>query len=328
MAPRGVERADPEALIESAGIELVRSDGGAETLRLVAERQLTYSDGSIRYLGVELTVPERADRDGFTMTGSEVFVDDAQSDFTVSGNVRMTAGDGLAAHTANASYAEDRNLVTMHDPAGPTSLVRDGLEASGTHVTQDRERWIITIEGAARVRLTEDTDRAAVDVAASSAILADADRYMYFEGGTRIGTGEMTMVSDTATAYFGAEQTALESIDLHGDVRIRSTAATDGGLRESRAEEITLRFDPATRQLQQVAPDRAGGHRAGGGGRRGRLADRERHDGGGDGAGRDGGRRAGGRRRGARAASGDSRRPPPGDSRPRVYRHRDAPRPD
>ena len=253
MAPRGVDRADPEALIESAGIELVRSDGGAETLRLVAERQLTYSDGSIRYLGVELTVPERADRDGFTMTGSEVFVDDDQSDFTVSGNVRMTAGDGLAAHTGNASYAEDLNLVTMHDPAGPTSLVRDGMEASGTDVTQDRERWIITIEGAARVRLTGDTDRAAVDVAAPRAILADADRYMYFEGGTRIGTGEMTMVSDTATAYFGAEQTALESIDLHGDVRIRSTTATDGGLRESRAEEITLRFDPATRQLQQVA---------------------------------------------------------------------------
>ena len=253
MEARSVDRADPEAVIESAGIEFVRSDDQVVIFRLEAARQSTYSDGSVRFFGgVVLNVPERAGRDGFTMTASEAFVEDGQSDFTVSGDVRMGAADGLVAHTGDAGYSEARNLVTMRDPAGPTKLVRAGLEMAGNDVVQDRDRGIITLDGDARVRLTGDADRAAVEIAAPHATLADADRYMHFEGGTSIRTGEMTIVSDTATAYFGEEATALESIELGGDVRIRSTAAADGGLRESRAEETTLRFEPATRQLLQV----------------------------------------------------------------------------
>ena len=253
MEARGVDRADPEAVIESAGIEFVRSDGRVVIFRLVAARQSTYSDGSIRFFGgVTLTAPERAGRAGFTMTASEAFVEAGQSDFTVSGEVRMGDADGLVAHTGTAGYSEARNVVTMRDPAGPTKLVRAGLEAAGNDVAQDRDRGVVTLDGDARVRLTGDADRAAVEIAAPHATLADADRYMRFEGGTSIRTGEMTVASDSATAYFGEGETALESIELDGDVRIRSTAAADGGLRESRAEETVLRFEPATRQLRQV----------------------------------------------------------------------------
>ena len=254
MPAVSVERADPEAVIESSGAEFVRSDGGVESFQLDAGRWLTYSDGSIRLVGgVTVTVPERAGGQGFTMTGSEALVDDDRSDFTVSGNVRMTAGDGLSAQTGNASYAEARNLVTMHDPTAPTRLTREGLEAEGEHVVQDRNRWTITLDGAARVRLTGDADLAAVEIAVPHATLADADRYMRFEGGTSIRTGEMTIVSDTATARFGEDEAALESVELAGDVRIRADAATDGGLRESRADETVLQFEPETRRLRQVA---------------------------------------------------------------------------
>ena len=253
MPARSVDRADPEAVIESAGAEFVRSDGGAESFLLDAPRQSTYSDGSTRFFGgVTVTVPQRVDRDSFTMTGSDVFVDGDRSEFTVSGGVRMTAADGLRAHTGTASYDEARNVVTMHDPAGPTTLARAGLEAVGDDVVQDRNRQIITLEDGARVRLVADTDRATVDIDAARATLADADRYMHFEGGTTVRTGGMTVFSDTATAHFGEGETALESIELRGDVQILSTAATDGGLRESRAEEATLQFEPATRQLRQV----------------------------------------------------------------------------
>ena len=250
---RAVDRADPEAVIESAGIEFVRSDGGVAAFRLVADRQSTYSDGSMRFSGgVTVTVPPRGGRDGFTMTASEVFVEDGQGDFTVSGDVRMADAGGLTARTGGASYSETRNVVTMNDPAGPTRLVRAGLEAFGNDVVQDRERGVIILDGAAGVRLTGDADRAAVDVDAPHGTLADADRYMRFEGGTSIRTGGMTVASNTATAYFGEGENALESMELRGGVRIRSSAPTDGGLRESAADEAILEFDPATRDLQQV----------------------------------------------------------------------------
>ncbi len=251
---RAVDRADPEAVFESAGIEFVRSDGGVESFRLVAERQLTYSDGSMRFSGgVGVTVPPRGGRDGFTMTASEVFVEDGQGDFTVSGDVRMADTEGLAARTGGASYSEARNVVTMSDPSGPTRLVRAGLEAFGNDVVQDRGQGIITLAGAAGVRLTGDAARAAVDIDAPHVTLADADRYMRFEGGTSIRTGEQTIVAEAATAYFGEGENALESMELLGGVRIRSGAATEGGLRESRAEESTLRFEPESRRLGEVA---------------------------------------------------------------------------
>ena len=250
---RAVDRDDPEAVIESAGIEFVRSDGGIEGFRLVADRQSTYSDGSMRFSGgVTVTVPPRGGRDGFTMTASEVFVEDGEGDFTVSGDVRMADDAGLAARTGRASYSEARNVVTMNDPAGPTRLVRAGLEAFGNEVVQDRERGVIILDGAAGVRLTGDADRAPVDVDAPHGTLADADRYMRFEGGTSIRTGRMTVASNTATAYFGEGENALESMELRGGVRIRSSAPADGGLREAAADEATLEFDPATRDLQQV----------------------------------------------------------------------------
>ena len=250
---RGVDRADPEAISESAGIEFVRTDGGMEIFRLEASRQATYSDGSIRFSGgVALTVPPRGGREGFTMTASEVDVADGRSDFTVSGRVRMADAAGLTAQTGRARYREAGNLVTMSDPEGPTTLVRAGLEAVGNEVVQDRDRHVITLDGDAGVRLTGDGGRAAVDVAAPHAIIADADRYMRFDGGTRIRTGGMTIAAEAATAHFGEEENALESMELIGDVRIQSEGATDGGLRESRAGEAALRFEPETRRLEGV----------------------------------------------------------------------------
>ena len=250
----GVDRADPDAVIESAGVEFVRHDGGEEIFRLEAARQSTYADGSVRFFGgVSLTVPDRADRDGFAMTASEAFVEDGRSAFTVSGAVRMDAGDGLVVRTGEADYREAPDRVRMHDPAGPTKLVRGGLEAWGTVVVQDRERAIVTLDGDARVRLTGDADRAAIDIAAAHATLADADRYMRFEGGTNIRTGDMTVTATAATAHFGEGETALETVELAGDVRILSGAAADGGLREARGAEAVLRFDPADRQLRQVS---------------------------------------------------------------------------
>ena len=250
---RAVDRTDPEAVSESAGIEFVRSDGEVVIFRLLAAWQSTYADGSMRFSGgVTVTVPPRGDRDGFTMSASELLVEEGQGDFTVSGDVRMADADGLTARTGGASYSEARNVVTMNDPAGPTRLVRAGLEAFGNDVVQDRDRGIITLDGAAGVRLTGDADRAAVDVAAQHVTLADADRYMDFEGGTRIRTGELAIVADAASAYFGEGENALESMELTGGVRIRSGAATEGGLRESRAEESTLLFEPETRRLREV----------------------------------------------------------------------------
>ena len=70
VAPPVIDRLDPDAVIESTRVELVRTAGGEENFVLTAPRQQTYENGSTRFFGgVSLTVTEQADRQSFIVTG-------------------------------------------------------------------------------------------------------------------------------------------------------------------------------------------------------------------------------------------------------------------
>ena len=240
------QRGDPDAVMESTGSKLIQSASGADNFLLEASRQLTYSDGSVRFVGgVKLTVPEQPERESFVVTGDEASVNEGQSDFEVAGNVRFETVGGLAARTGSARFTNERNLIVMHDNAGPTTVTQAGLEASGREVMYDRERKVIRLQDDAMVRLLPDADRASVEISSKRAVLAQVDRYMLFEGGAVIHTGEMVLQADEATAYFGEEETALDRLELRGRANVRSS---NGTLREMRADEATLLFEQTTRQ--------------------------------------------------------------------------------
>ena len=241
-----LQRGDPDAVMESRGSELVQSASGADNFLLEASRQLTYSDGSVRFIGgVKLTVPEQPERESFVVTGNEASVNETQSDFEVTGNVRFETVGGLSASTGSAHFTNEQNFIVMHDDAGPTTVTQAGLEASGREVMYDRERKLIRLQDDATVRLLPDADRASVEILSKRAVLAQVDRYMLFEDGAVINTGEMVLQADEATAYFGEEETALERLELRGRANVRSY---NGTLREMRADEATLLFEQTTRQ--------------------------------------------------------------------------------
>ena len=245
-----VDRADPDAVIESTGTEFVQTAGGQENFAVEATRQLTYSDGSVRFMdGTTLRVSGQADRDSFVMTGTEASVNDAQTDVTVSGDVRLTVSDGLGVRTGAAAYTTGLGLITM---PGPTTLTRAGLEASGRQVVYDGSRAVVDLREAAHVRLIGAGERAAVDIGSARATLAHADHYMYFDGDAEILTGSLTLESDETTAHFGDGEASLERLELRGNARIRSTTPTPGGLREMRAGEMTLEFEQTARVLERA----------------------------------------------------------------------------
>ena len=253
VAARVIDRFDPDAVMESTGYELVQTAGGQENFALEATRQLTFADGSVRFVdGVALSVTERPDRESFVVTGTEARVDAAQTDVTISGDVQLTVSDGLGVRTGVLVYATGQGLVTMHDDTGPTILTRGGLEASGRHVVYDRDRAIVILREASTVLLTGDDDRAAVDIRSARATLAHADGYMHFDGGTEVLTGPMVLESGRTTAHFGEEETALERLELRGRARIRSIEPTAGGLREMRAAVMTLEFEKTARVLERA----------------------------------------------------------------------------
>ena len=254
VAPPVIDRLDPDAVIESTRVELVRTADGEENFVLTAPRQQTYENGSTRFFGgVSLTVTEQADRQSFIVTGTDLRMDGAETNFTISGDAQLTVSDGLVVRTGALVYTREQSLMTMEDgTAGPTTINRSGLEASGRNPVYDRDRAMFNLPEAAMARLTGDADRAAVTIESARATLAHADRYWHFEGGTRVVTGSMVLESENATAHFGEAETALERLDLRGNARIYPTESTSGELYELSASDMTLTFEETTRTLTRA----------------------------------------------------------------------------
>jgi lipopolysaccharide export system protein LptA len=246
-----VERVDPDAVVESRGTQLTQADGAQENFSLDATQQLTYPDGSVRFVDdVVLTVPEQANREHFTVTGTEASIDEAQTSLVVSGDVVLTVADGMVVRTGSAMYESGTGQIIMQRDSASTSLSRAGLEASGRNVVYERNAKAVTLTEAARVRLTGDDTRASVDISAHRAILAQAERYMHFEGGTAIDMDLMAIGADSATMHLGADETSLESLELVQDTIVQSTDPASG-LRQMAARETTLVFD-GSRSLEQT----------------------------------------------------------------------------
>ena len=202
--------------------------------------------------GVTLVVAKRPDREGLEVTGTEAFVTGDRTEVTFTGDVHLTVTDGLVVHTDTLIYSRAQGLARMHDDAGLTTLTRVGMEAEGRDVVFVNDRAIVTLDGAATVRLTGDDDREAVVIRSEHATLADADRYMRFEGAAEVLTGPMVLESESATAYFGEEETALERLLLQGGARLHANEPAAGGLREMGASEMTLVFEATTRVLERA----------------------------------------------------------------------------
>ena len=250
VAARGVDRADPESVIETTNAEITQSAGELHDYTLTAGRQMTYDDGSSKSVeGVELLVAEQADRESFLLTGREAHRDGSENNVTAIGDVRLTVADGLGAHTERATYARTQATVRM---PGPTTLTRQGVEASGRDVVYERDRSFVTLGQAAHVRLTGEATQADIDIWSAHARLAHTDGYMYFDGGSEAATGSYLLIADNTTVRFGEDETALEALVLRGNASIRSTDPTSGGLQEMRADEMKLTFDETTRALERV----------------------------------------------------------------------------
>ena len=243
---RVIDRLDANVVISSTGTELVQIVGGEEDLSLRASKREVYDDGSIRFFEVRMQ-----DHLGLDLTGAEASVEDGKSDWTISGDVRLTV-DGWVVHTGTLVYATEQSLLTMEDETGPTTLEGSGLKASGRRVVYTRDRAVYDLRGTAQVSVLGDDHRAPVDIRSQSAVLAHEDGHMQFDGGTEVKTGAMVLESENASAHFGEEEAALERIELRGHARIHSTEPASGGLREMAATDMTLVFDEAARVLERA----------------------------------------------------------------------------
>ncbi len=233
-----VERIDPEAVIQTRGSRILQADLLGENLRVVADRQDTYRDGSLRLAdNVQITIADRNDRDGFILTGDNAVVDAGKSEVELQGNVGMKSSNGLSAQTGTASYLDDGGIVHM---PGSANFERDEMNAAGRGAEYDRNRDVLRLLDQAHVDLLNASTH--TRITSGSATLAQTDAYMEFEEKVKIETGDQEMMAERARITTTGQGNLLQRVNLMESAVIHAVDPEPGGLRAMSAHNIEIDY--------------------------------------------------------------------------------------
>jgi LPS export ABC transporter protein LptC len=233
-----VERTDPEAVIQTRGSRILQADLLGENLRVVADRQDTYRDGSLRLIdNVQVTIADRNDRNGFVLTGNKAIVDAGKSEVQLQGNVEMESSNGLSARTKSASYVDDGGIVRM---PGSVSFERENMNAAGQGAEYDRNHDVLHLLDGAHVNLRNASTH--TRILSRSATLAQTDEYMEFVDGVKIDTGDQQMTAERARITTTDQGRLLERVNLVNSATIMAINSEPGGLSVMSARSIEIDY--------------------------------------------------------------------------------------
>jgi lipopolysaccharide transport protein LptA len=237
--PRPAAPPDPKAVAVSTRASVLHFRGSREDTQVESERQVGYQDGSMKLEVVKVTIRERLGR-SFTITAREALVGKDRSEVEATGDVVLSASDGLIVRTGRATYADQEGVLRA---PGRVEFTKGTLAGSSNGATYDRPRDLLLMHEEARITgAAGDAGGAALEIASRAAEIARRDRYMRFEGSPRMVRGDRVVEAQSALARLQPEADRLERVELHGGARITSTAAGAGGLRGMSADDITLSY--------------------------------------------------------------------------------------
>ena len=247
--PEPIARVDPAAVIESSGARMVQVKGERETVRIEAEKQLSYPDGSTRLLKVKVT----SVREGktFVATSDEARVGENQTNLDMKGNVLMKASDGLEVSANSAVYSQSEGIVRA---PGPVTFKRGRMSGSGVDFSYDETRDLIGISDQSNVKLAGDkTGAGATNVTAGSSVLARKDNFVSFERAVHITKGTQVIDAESAVGELTDKEERLRSLDLQTGARIETPAAASGELRAMSGDVINLTYQENSDLVESVS---------------------------------------------------------------------------
>lgn len=233
-----VDRADATAIIQSRDSRITLAGGSI----IEADRQFAYEDGSVRLVGVSVTVPPDEERTDFRMYGDEASGVEEAGEWRFAGNVGIETGDGLAGRTSEAAYSEADRGVTMPQPA---EFEQGWMQLAGEAARYDLGGGLLHLDPQAVVTL----NATGADGAAGTTITAGRARIdrlggdMRFTEGVEIDAAGWRMRGDDAALRFDPDAARLDSLELRGAARILGTTGTPGRLRQMAARTITVAYE-------------------------------------------------------------------------------------
>jgi lipopolysaccharide export system protein LptA len=243
-------RTDPTAVAESTGGSAVVARGTRRDFTVDYERARTYDDGTLKAESVTVTVPQRAGKD-FTIKSRDATVTDNQAKVAMSGEVHLTASDGLDLRTDTATFDNREGLVRA---PGTVTFTRGHLSGRATGATYDQARDVLWLLDQVRLRIGPDPQGGgAADITSGAAGFAQRERYLRFERGVRVQRSGRVIEADAGVGYLADAEDRLETLELRGNARVSSAAPAAGGLETMSARDMNLVYAPDGQTLQQAA---------------------------------------------------------------------------
>ena len=210
-----VSRTDRNAVIESRDAQILQREDRADNLKIDADRQLGYEDGSVKLLG----------------------------------RVKIEFSDGLVVETEEAVYADGGELVSM---PGLTKLGRPNMEAKADSARYERTEDLLHLDPNATVVLRSLAVKTGLEsqtvINAERALVAQANGYMEFVGSVAITGDTQSMHANEIHTNLTPDSSAFASLALTGDARVYGTKETPGSLELVTAPVINVTYNETALQ--------------------------------------------------------------------------------
>lgn len=236
--PAPIERGDPAATIESHGAFLVQFKGERETVRVEAEKQYAYPDGSSRLINVKVTSVRQGKT--FMATSDEARVGENQTHLDMKGHVVITSNEGFEAKGDSATYNQTEGL--MRGP-GAVTFKRGRLSGSGVDFSYDETRDVLGLSDQTHVIIApEKSGGSPTDITSGAAVLARTDRFLSFERAVHIVQGSQVIDAQSALGDLSEDSEHLTGLELSGGSRIETPNAKPGELKVMSGDVINLTY--------------------------------------------------------------------------------------
>lgn len=244
-------RTEPGAIVETTGAQTLRFGGSRESVRVTAERQLTYEDGRSKLVGVTVTAEDTNGKGTFTATGKEANVGKDETTIELHGDVKLESSS-VRARTEHASFNKTDNIVRA---PGPTDVSEGKTSAHGIGMTFDRTADVLTILDHAAVTMADANGGAPAEITCGTAVLARRDHYRRFERGVRMQRAGQLLEADTVVVHLAEDDQRILSVELQQNARISTPKATIGGLQSLTGHVMNLQYAESGDVLEHAVID-------------------------------------------------------------------------
>lgn len=249
-----VTRTDPGAVVETTAGTTTRWNLSRQDVVVSYDRQLTYGDGTVRLVGVKILTDERGSgKRTFNVSAKEGKIGKDEAELTLTGDVNMSASDGMVVRTDQARYAKADGQIRA---PGHVEFTRGRLSGSGIGMVYDEGRDVLSLLAEASVHVAPDKlHGGGADVTSGKADFARRDKNVRFEGAVRIQRDNQTIETDNAVGYLGEDEDHIERVELRGHSKITMAKAAVGAVQGLTGTDMNLKYAPDGQLLEHAVID-------------------------------------------------------------------------